>query len=245
LPIIYLSPSTQEANEYAGGGTEEFYMNLLADDMEPWLRSTGIIYVRNRPEMTAKTSIRASNAGNYDLHLALHSNAAGEGKAGTVRGIIVFYAPGSERGKRAAAIVAEGLKEIYPLPGSVRTEGSLRLGEVRQTYAPAVFVELAYHDNEEDAAWIKNDLPEIAGNLSGSIARYFGLPLVTPQPERTGMVATERGPLNIRQRPSLSSPVTATAPKGSALTVFGERDGWSTVEYDGVHGFAKSTYINF
>ncbi|MBS6510172.1 MAG: DnaB-like helicase C-terminal domain-containing protein [Clostridiales bacterium] len=35
MPIIYLSPSTQENNYYVTGGTEEYYMNLLADAMVP------------------------------------------------------------------------------------------------------------------------------------------------------------------------------------------------------------------
>lgn len=51
--------------------------------------------------MTAASSIRASNAGNYDLHLALHSNAAPEGQYGQARGILVFYYPGSVQGQRA------------------------------------------------------------------------------------------------------------------------------------------------
>ena len=49
MPIIYLSPSTQEKNEYVNGGTEEQYMNLLADKMVPYLDSSGIRYVRNTP----------------------------------------------------------------------------------------------------------------------------------------------------------------------------------------------------
>ena len=36
--------------------------------------------------MTAASSIRASNAGNYNLHLALHTNASGEDQAGQNRG---------------------------------------------------------------------------------------------------------------------------------------------------------------
>lgn len=79
MPIIYLSPSTQENNLYVNGGTEEEWMNRLADAMEPYLTASGIRYSRNTPDMTAASSIRASNAGNYDLHLALHSNAAPEG----------------------------------------------------------------------------------------------------------------------------------------------------------------------
>ena len=76
MPIIYLSPSTQENNLYVTGGSEEEWMNRLADAMVPYLDASGIQYVRNTPDMTAVSSIRASNAGNYDLHLALHSNAS-------------------------------------------------------------------------------------------------------------------------------------------------------------------------
>ena len=91
MPIIYLSPSTQEYNKYVTGGTEEEYMNLLADKMEPYLISSGIRFVRNTPEMTAASSIIQSNMGNYDLHLALHSNAAPEYLAGLIIGSVFFF----------------------------------------------------------------------------------------------------------------------------------------------------------
>ena len=95
MPIIYLSPSTQEYNPYVNTGTEESWMNRLADAMEPILDASGIRYDRNTPDMTAASSIAASNAGRYDLHLALHSNAAGDSGAGSQRGILAFYYPGS------------------------------------------------------------------------------------------------------------------------------------------------------
>ena len=109
MPIIYLSPSTQENNLYVNGGTEEQWMNRLADALEPYLTASGIRYSRNTPDMTAASSIRASNAGDYDLHLALHSNAAPEGRYGTVRGILVYYYPGSTQGKRAAELCGMSL----------------------------------------------------------------------------------------------------------------------------------------
>ena len=77
MPIIYLSPSTQENNFYVSGGTEEEWMNRLADAMVPYLDASGIQYVRNTPEMTAAAAIRASNEGNYDLHLALQCRSGG------------------------------------------------------------------------------------------------------------------------------------------------------------------------
>ena len=113
MPIIYLSPSTQENNFYVSGGSEEYWMNRLADAMVPYLNASGIQYVRNTPEMTAASSILASNSGNFDLHLALHSNGAPEGQYGQIRGVLVFYYPGSAEGRRAAEIVAENLKKIF------------------------------------------------------------------------------------------------------------------------------------
>ncbi len=179
MPYIYLSPSTQEFNPYAGGGNEEYYMNLIADAMEPYLYASGIGFTRNTPEMTAASSIRASNAGNYDLHLALHSNATASGD-GSVRGTEVYYYPTSERGKRAAEIIANNLTMIYPITSNVRTVPTTTLGEVRRTRAPSVLIEFAYHDNIDEANWIRNNINEIAANVVLSLCDYFGIPFKTP-----------------------------------------------------------------
>ena len=179
MPSIYLSPSTQEFNPYIIGGTEEYYMNLIADAMEPYLYATGINFTRNTPEMTAASSIVASNSSNYDLHLALHSNASG-GVPGSRRGSEVYYFPTSQNGKRAAEIIANNLQIIYPIPGGVRAIPTTTLGEVRRTKAPSVLIEFAYHDNYEDAIWIRDNISAIAQNVVMSLADYFGIPFVSP-----------------------------------------------------------------
>ena len=104
MPILYLSPSTQEFNPYVTTGNEEYWMNRLADEMEPYLRASGIDFVRNDPERNAAAAIRQSNQGDYDFHLALHSNAAPPGKEGTQRGIDAYYYPGSANSLRMAEI---------------------------------------------------------------------------------------------------------------------------------------------
>ncbi len=76
MPRIYLSPSLQEYNQFVNGGTEEEYMNLIADAMEPYLIASGIEFTRNDPSQTLSEVIDESNDGEYDFHLALHSNAA-------------------------------------------------------------------------------------------------------------------------------------------------------------------------
>ena len=55
-----------------------------------------------------------------------------------------------------------------------------KIAELRRTKAPAVLVEVAYHDNEEDAEWIINNIDQIAENLALSTADILGVPFVEP-----------------------------------------------------------------
>jgi len=178
MPSVFLSPSLQEWNPYVNGGNEEYYMNLIADAIEPYLRASGITYARNTPSQTLSQAIAQSNAGDYDLHLAIHSNAAGEANAGKVRGTDVYYYPTSVKGKRAADIIAENYRNIYPLPDKVRTVASSSLAELKRTKAPAVLIETAYHDNLADAEWIQENIGVIGRSLAQSIAAYLGVPFV-------------------------------------------------------------------
>lgn len=243
MPKIYLSPSLQEYNPYVDGGNEEYYMNLIADAMEPYLNSSGIQFTRNEPSQKLSQAIAQSNAGNYDLHLALHSNAAPEGRYGQVRGVLVFYFPGSIQGQEAANLIADNLKTVYPLPNKVRAEPTTSIGEVRRVRAPSVFLELGYHDNPDDAAWVKGNLDAIARSIVLALTEYFALPFLEPQPPRPAVVDVNWGYLNIRDRPDTASSVLAKAYDGAPLTVLGQWQDWYSVRFDGMVGWASSDFI--
>ena len=165
---------------YVTGNSEEYWMNRLADAMEPYLTASGIQYTRNSPTGSATQSIRQSNSGNYDLHLAIHSNAAPANLAGMLRGSDVYYYRDSTRSRAAAEIFANNLKLIYPSPDLVAAVPTTTLAELRRTAAPAVLVEVAYHDNIDDANWITGNIEKIAENLALSAADYLGVPFVEP-----------------------------------------------------------------
>ena len=244
MPKIYLSPSTQEGNMYVIGGSEECYMNLVADAVILYLQSSGIQYRRNAPGMSASDAIAASNRGNYDLHLAIHSNAAPEGQYGTYRGVDVYYSPRSRNGRRAAEIFARNLKSIYPLPGKVRALTTVSIGEVTKTRAPAVFLELGYHDNVQDANWVSNNIEKIARNLVLSLTEYFGIPFIEPMSPQRGVVTLTSGNLNLRNRPDLSARVITRIPNGASVTVVGQWRDWFVVNYQGQVGYVASRFVN-
>ena len=175
MPSIYLSPSLQPYNKYVTTGDEQYWINVIADDTVPILEQNGIAVSRNTPGMALGQAIRESNAGDYDLHLALHSNAAPESLSGKLRGPDVYYYPYSTAGKRAADIIADNLRSIYPDPDLVNTVATTKLAEITKTNAPAVLVEIAYHDNVQDEAWIRENTALIARNLAMSVCAYFGM----------------------------------------------------------------------
>ena len=243
MPYLFLSPSTQEYNPYINYGNEESWMNALADAMEPLLRASGINITRNDPEKTVTNSIRMSNAGDYDFHLALHSNAAPEALAGKLRGIDIYHYPGRAEALRMARILKENLEVIYPLPEQVSIVTATNLAEIRDTRAPSVLVELGYHDNLEDALWIQGNLQEIARSLTESVTEYFGLPFLLPRPETMGVATQSYGNLNLRGGPGTTFPILGKIPMGASLTILNAYDGWYVVEYDGTLGFVNSSFV--
>lgn len=250
MPTVYLSPSTQEYNQYVtGAGSEEYFMNLIADAMIPYLEQFGINYYRNTPEMTAGSSLRDSNSRNVDFHVAIHSNESGPGQEGRNRGTIVFYYPGSADGQRMANIMVQNMREIYPLPELVRAVPTTSLGEVARTTAPSVLIEVAYHDNVEDANWIQNNIDAIARALADSINEYFSSAGTQPsQPAQpgagqTGRVALTSGYLNIRNGPSTNAPVIGMAPNGAIVNITEQVGDWYRIIYNGIDGYVSGQYI--
>ncbi len=247
---LYLSPSLQDFNLYSGGGNEAYYMGQIADLMEPWLLASGVVTLRSDPETQELLDvIRQSNASGIDLHLALHSNAAGAGKEGTVKGVEVYYDPRSSWSKKAAGFFVDAMKEIYPDPSKVKALPTETLAEVRRVNAPVVLVEVGYHDNPEEAQWIRDNLERIAIALVQGVCAYFGIPVIAPQLPRLAAVSTGGPRLNLRRFPSLSAPIICRIPDGTRvalLSVIPEGTtgyGWSVVGYDDKMGYVKSEYL--
>lgn len=243
MPSVFLSPSTQEWNPYINGGNEEQYMNLIADRMEPYLRSSGISFNRNNPNKNASGAVADSNMGNYDVHLALHSNAAPESLAGKLRGIDIYYSLVSQSSQNLANIIANNFKIIYPIPDKVNARPTTTLGEVTKTKAVSVLCEIGYHDNLQDANWIKNNIDTIAINLVQSLCDYFGIPFINAGPIKYGTVVTQNTGLNIRDYPSINSKIIGSIPNGDGVTIYGETDGWYVIFYKGITGYANSNFI--
>lgn len=186
---IYFSPSTQEHNRgIIPGYIEETEMNLIADIAIPLLKFNGFDVYRNdrtKDHVAAKNESNALwKAKKIQVHFALHSNAGGG--AGTVS-----FTSGSANGRRLAECI---YNEVAPLSPS-KDRGVLvptkKYTEVFSTLAPATLIEVAFHDNKEDAEWIRANHQEIAEAICKGLCKYFNVTFKMPQPISADIIAPE------------------------------------------------------
>jgi N-acetylmuramoyl-L-alanine amidase len=175
---VYISPSVQEANPYAGGlGTEEQWMQTIGREVVRLLKYQGTFEVfANSPEMSLVQIVHESNELAVDAHVAIHSNAGGG------RGTEVWYYQGSIQGKKLAEYV---YNRVVPLsPGVDRgIKASAKLYELKNTKASACIAEIAFHDNPEEARWITEHVREIAEAIAAGVCDFFGVRFKPPKDE--------------------------------------------------------------
>ena len=181
---IYLSPSTQESNLFVGGVTEEVNSNAVCDILQKALSEKyGFEIRRNRPDMNLTQMINDSNNFNPDIHVAIHSNAGGG------RGCEVYYYRVDGKVSNSQQLSQYIYNELSPLTPSsdrgLKDGRAANLGEIVRTTACATLVEMAFHDNVEDAAWMLSNRQACSTALEKGICKYFGVaykPDVVPQP---------------------------------------------------------------
>lgn len=245
MATIFLSPSLQDYNPYfTGNGSEADFMNRLADEMIPGLLLSGLEFRRNDRDGTVADAIEASNAYGADLHVALHSNAAPNEMEGQVQGPEVYYYKDSDAGRRAAELIGAQLGQVYPYGDTVQIiPMNDELAELVRTEAPAVFVEVGYHDNPQDAAWIENNLPEIARAIDRGIADYLEIPFYDEDNAEVGRVTLSSGTLNLRSAPSVKAPIVGSLRNGEIVVILRSLPDWMQVLSGRGSGYAASRYI--
>jgi N-acetylmuramoyl-L-alanine amidase len=180
---VYLSPSTQDDNIGKGNyGTEEIRMNQITNVIAYHLNRHGVVVYRNNPSMSLRQVVEDSNNKNPDFHFAIHSNAGGG------RGCEVFCYKAGEDGEAQAWGIYNELSLITPTGDRGVKQGfnfygnGVHMYEVAYTNAIAALVEIAFHDNLDDANWIISNIEPIGIALAKGVLKALGISYVNPNP---------------------------------------------------------------
>lgn len=166
---IFISPSEQFANVYAGLQTNEGeQMGKLGVLLACRLKDLGH-EVKLMHDYPMYQKVEAANAFCADLYICLHSNAYNNQVSGTR----IFTWDSEGKGFAAGNLILEHLGPITPgFPDKIMPNPGLC--EVRMPSAPVVYVEVDFHDVSHIARWITRNLEEIAEAITAGVQDYFG-----------------------------------------------------------------------
>lgn len=169
---IFLSPSDQFENTYAGGATNEGeQMGLLAEKLAPILRRCGF-EVKIVHRSTLANKCKQSDEWGADLHLPLHSNAFN----GTVSGtrVMCMRTVEGQLGYEYSKKIFKQLDAVTPGTSS-NISAQPQLYEIHAPQAPTVYVEVDFHDVPHVANWIVHNLDVIADAIARGVCDCFGV----------------------------------------------------------------------
>ena len=178
---IYISPSSQTDNRYAYGNTNEAVQcRKIATALVTALKRCGFEAMTNvTTDMYGH--VKESNAWKADLHVPIHTNAHN----GKTQGTRLFAYNTTGEGYKACKAIMATLSPITP-GSSDNITARPGLYEVKSATAPTAYIEVAFHDNVEEAKWIIEHIEDIAEAICKGICNHYNVKYIeqTKPPEK-------------------------------------------------------------
>lgn len=173
MPKVFLSPSNQSDNSYAYGNTNEAAeCGKMAAAAKTALIRCGFEVMVMQWE-TAQERCKAANEWGADLYIPIHTNAYNN----SVTGTRTFVYEKSGDSYEAAKVIHGELAAVTPgTSESISTYPELI--ELNQPNAPAVYLEVDFHDVASVAKWLIENTTLIGETICKGICKYFGVTYV-------------------------------------------------------------------
>lgn len=170
---IYISPSNQEANLYATGGTnEKEQCHKIARACYNYLKTKGF-NVKCTYNDNMYERVRESNAFGADIHLAIHTNATvNHNVTGGTQ--ILLYSLAGER-KKVGEAVLNRLAPVTPGKSAEKLIEKPSFYEVNSAKGITVYCECEFHDTKEGSDFIIKNTKLIGEAIAKGICDYYGI----------------------------------------------------------------------
>lgn len=188
-----------------------------------------------------------------DLHIAIHTNAAGASVMGVRIGYpdIAYNSGEKERvseSKRLAELVATHNARVYHTPSNVKTT-TYNFSELNSPTCPAIYIEACYaNTNLQDARWLHDNIEAIARSYADGIEAWGGKATEEKEDDivsYNAYVKTKSGGGASIWSDNKKTSRVVLVPDGDIVAVTGEKDskGFVPVEYNGKTGVFDSQYL--
>ena len=177
---FYISPSNQGGNpgvHEVGFTTEKEEMNHIADYLIEKLKEhSNVMVYRNNPAGNINQWNKDANYLGVDFKFAIHSNASVNH---TSYGIETWVDSEESATYSLASLLQDKMVEMYPYKDREGFNRGVKyahgeIGEANDLYVRfGLLIEVAHHDDLQDAKWIKENEKEIGYAMAEVILNYF------------------------------------------------------------------------
>lgn len=170
---VYISPSNQEANLYATGGTnEKEQCHKIARACYNYLKTKGF-NVKCTYNDNMYERVKESNLFGADVHLAIHTNATAKHNV-TGGTQILLYSLAGER-KKVGEAVLNRLAPVTPGKSAEKLIEKPSFYEVNSAKGITVYCECEFHDTKEGSEFIIKNTKIIGEAIAKGICDYYGI----------------------------------------------------------------------
>ncbi len=200
---IYVSPSNQQGNLYATGGTnEKEQCRKIAAACVALLEKAGFqVMCTYNEDMYAR--VRESNAFGADIHLAIHTNAtANHNVTGGTQ--VLLYDLSNERARLGNAILSR-LAPLTPGSSAEKLVKKSDFYEIRNAVGITAYCECEFHDTVEGSDFIIANTTPMGEAIAKGICDYYGVEIpvdeapVNPNTDENVLYAVQVGAFAIRE----------------------------------------------
>ena len=177
---IYISPSNQGGNpgvHEVGFTNEKQEMNAIADHLINKLKEyPNVTVYRNNPAGNINQWNNDANYLGVDFKLAIHSNASEDH---TSYGVETWVDSEESNTYSIASLIQDAMIEMYPYKNREGYNRGVKyahgeIGEANDMYVRnGILIEVAHHDEIQDAKWIKENEKAIGEKMAEVILTYF------------------------------------------------------------------------
>lgn len=177
---IYISPSNQDGNLYAYGGTNECEQcNRIADYAKKALERCGFTVKKAPKGQNMNVSIDESNSWGADLHIPIHTNAGGGD------GTVVFVYSKTTKNMKFATPIYDEVQAVTPGDNDYGVRTFPELAELNKTNCTAIYIECDFHDNRAIAKWIIENPDKIGEAICKGVCKGAGVTYKAPEKPKT------------------------------------------------------------
>lgn len=238
MSIVYLNNFINDTCNYSGGGDSKYYINLIIDEIIPYLDTAGISYVR----VCNSNFQNTFNIKKCDLYLSLTSGSKCTliNNKAAKENINTFYVEGNCNSKRMACIVTDNMKKLCEDKLHCVTAKMCPISCNICKDITSVLIHLGDHCSCHKSKWIRENIDNIALNIALSIFEFFAIPFCGIQKPQKCKCKCKA---SVMSRPSLNSKVLVSVSETSSIKILGQWEDWYIVNYGNGNGYIQSKYI--